>query len=133
MIIKSDWIICPICGRKTHNKIREDTVLINYPLYCPKCRQETLISAKDFFLRGCCLPCSCNCLSLFLTLSLSIYKQSAFQRSSAKGCAGASRTRRRQYHDEHLRSRYKGSEAHFCKTSGYGRRRRMKICPCFGS
>ncbi|TQY51385.1 cysteine-rich KTR domain-containing protein, partial [Clostridioides difficile] len=28
-------------------KIREDTVLINYPLYCPKCRQESLIVAKN--------------------------------------------------------------------------------------
>lgn len=46
--MQTEWIICPICGRKTHNKIREDTVLINYPLYCPKYRQETLISAKDF-------------------------------------------------------------------------------------
>ncbi len=27
--------------------------------------------SKDFFLCGCCLPCSCNCLSLFLILSLS--------------------------------------------------------------
>ena len=27
--------------------------------------------SKDFFLCDCCLPCSCNCLSLFLTLSLS--------------------------------------------------------------
>lgn len=47
-MIESDWIICPICGRKTHNKIRKDTVLKNYPLYCPKCKQETLINAKDF-------------------------------------------------------------------------------------
>ena len=44
--MQTEWIICPICGRKTHNKIREDTVLKNYPLYCPKCRRETLISAK---------------------------------------------------------------------------------------
>ncbi|RKJ60160.1 conjugal transfer protein [Roseburia sp. 1XD42-69] len=28
-------------------RIREDTVLINYPLYCPKCKQETLIEAKN--------------------------------------------------------------------------------------
>lgn len=32
---------------KTRNRIREDTVLINYPLYCPKCKQETLIEAKN--------------------------------------------------------------------------------------
>ena len=22
--IKTEWIICPICGKKTHNKIKED-------------------------------------------------------------------------------------------------------------
>ena len=32
---------------KTRDRIREDTVLINYPLYCPKCKQETLIEAKN--------------------------------------------------------------------------------------
>lgn len=31
-----EWILCPICGSKTRNKCREDTILINYPLYCPK-------------------------------------------------------------------------------------------------
>ncbi|HIR02896.1 MAG TPA: conjugal transfer protein [Candidatus Scatovicinus merdipullorum] len=36
--------MCPICGRKTHNKVRKDT---DFPLYCPNCKQETLINAKD--------------------------------------------------------------------------------------
>lgn len=40
------WIRCPICGNKTRDRLREDTILINYPLYCPKCKQETLIVAK---------------------------------------------------------------------------------------
>lgn len=43
---QTEWVLCPVCGSKTRNKIREDTVLINYPLYCPKCRQETLIEVK---------------------------------------------------------------------------------------
>ncbi len=47
MNIKSEWLLCPVCGNKTRNKIREDTVLRNYPLYCPKCRQEVLVEAKD--------------------------------------------------------------------------------------
>lgn len=38
--------LCPVCGNKTRNQIREDTVLLNFPLYCPKCKQETLIEAK---------------------------------------------------------------------------------------
>lgn len=44
---KTQWIRCPVCGSKTRNKVRRDTVLKNYPLYCPKCRQETLIEAKN--------------------------------------------------------------------------------------
>ena len=40
------WILCPVCGSKTRDRLREDTVLINYPLYCPKCKQESLIDAK---------------------------------------------------------------------------------------
>ena len=37
------WILCPICQNKTRLQIRKDTELKNYPLYCPKCRHETLI------------------------------------------------------------------------------------------
>lgn len=48
--MKTEWILCPICGNKTRNKIRTDTVLINYPLFCPKCKQEMLISVKNMKL-----------------------------------------------------------------------------------
>lgn len=44
---KSKWIHCPVCGNKTRLQIRADTELKNFPLYCPKCRQESLINAKD--------------------------------------------------------------------------------------
>ena len=44
---KTQWILCPVCGSKTRNKVREDTVLKNYPLYCPKCRQERLIEVRN--------------------------------------------------------------------------------------
>ena len=44
---KTEWILCPVCGNKTRDRIREDTVIINYPLYCPKCKQESLIEAKE--------------------------------------------------------------------------------------
>ncbi|WP_440214428.1 cysteine-rich KTR domain-containing protein [Streptococcus alactolyticus] len=29
--MKCEWILCPVCGSKTRNKIRKDTVLENYP------------------------------------------------------------------------------------------------------
>ncbi len=42
-----EWIRCPICGNKTRLQIRKDTELKKFPLYCPKCKQETLISVKE--------------------------------------------------------------------------------------
>ncbi|HJA40106.1 MAG TPA: cysteine-rich KTR domain-containing protein [Firmicutes bacterium] len=36
-----------VCGNKIRTMIREDTELRNFPLYCPKCKKETIISAKD--------------------------------------------------------------------------------------
>ena len=47
MILKTEWVLCPVCENKTRNRIREDTELKNYPLYCPKCRQETLIEVEN--------------------------------------------------------------------------------------
>nr|WP_300784813.1 cysteine-rich KTR domain-containing protein [uncultured Acetatifactor sp.] len=34
-------------GNKTRLQIRTDTELKNFPLYCPKCKQESLIDAKN--------------------------------------------------------------------------------------
>lgn len=43
----TQWILCPICNNKTRIKVREDTELKNFPLYCPKCKKESLIEVKD--------------------------------------------------------------------------------------
>ena len=43
----AEWIRCPVCGNKTRDKIRKDTVLKHFPLFCPKCKQETLINVKQ--------------------------------------------------------------------------------------
>lgn len=32
---------------KTRTMIREDTELKNFPLYCPKCKKETIINVQD--------------------------------------------------------------------------------------
>lgn len=44
---KLEWVMCPICRNKTRTKIRMDTKLVNFPLFCPKCRNESLISVKQ--------------------------------------------------------------------------------------
>ena len=40
---ESLWVQCPNCGGKTRTKVYEDTVLIRFPLFCPKCKKETLV------------------------------------------------------------------------------------------
>ena len=47
-MVDEQWIYCPMCGNKTRIKVRGDTELKNFPLFCPKCKQENLINAKDF-------------------------------------------------------------------------------------
>ena len=34
--MKDEWV-----------KARKDTVLLNFPLFCPKCKREVLIDIKD--------------------------------------------------------------------------------------
>lgn len=41
------WILCPQCGNKTRARIRDDTELKSFPLYCPKCKAETVIDWKQ--------------------------------------------------------------------------------------
>ncbi|MCI8329586.1 MAG: conjugal transfer protein [Oscillibacter sp.] len=43
-----EWLLCPVCNSKTRIKTRFDTELINFPLFCPKCRKGTLIYVEKF-------------------------------------------------------------------------------------
>lgn len=48
---KLEWILCPVCNNKTRIKVREDTELKNFPLYCPKCKKESLIEVKKMITK----------------------------------------------------------------------------------
>lgn len=37
---QSRWVRCPICNSKTRTKVYADTVLVRFPLFCPKCKME---------------------------------------------------------------------------------------------
>ena len=50
-MLKQEFILCPICGNKTRERIRADTELKNFPLFCPKCKKESLIEVKDFIIK----------------------------------------------------------------------------------
>lgn len=45
---ESRMVSCPYCQGKTGTKIYEDTVLLNFPLYCPKCDKEYRIDVLKF-------------------------------------------------------------------------------------
>ena len=47
------WIRCPICQGKTRTKVQEETVLINFPLYCPKCGKEVLVNVVELKMIVC--------------------------------------------------------------------------------
>ena len=38
------WLACPVCNGKTRTRVHEDTVLVNFPLFCPKCKAVTRIN-----------------------------------------------------------------------------------------
>ena len=43
LIDKSGFIICPICKGKTRPKATKETYLKNFPLFCPKCKRQSII------------------------------------------------------------------------------------------
>ena len=45
--MEAEWLLCPVCGNKTRIRIRNDTIIVKFPLYCPKCRQENLINVRQ--------------------------------------------------------------------------------------
>ena len=42
------WVLCPACGAKTRLWLLQRTVLRDFPLFCPKCKRESIINARSF-------------------------------------------------------------------------------------
>ena len=40
------WVLCPVCGAKTRLQLLPETELKVFPLFCPKCRRESIV--KNF-------------------------------------------------------------------------------------
>lgn len=47
---EEQWILCPKCGAKTRLRLLQRTVLRDFPLFCPKCKCETIIDANNFII-----------------------------------------------------------------------------------
>ena len=41
-----EWVLCPVCGNRTRTQIRMDTILLNFPLFCPKCKREEVVNIQ---------------------------------------------------------------------------------------
>lgn len=38
------FLVCPLCGKKTNTKVLPKTTLIDFPLYCNRCKKAVVIS-----------------------------------------------------------------------------------------
>lgn len=47
------WLNCPICKEQVDVKVYEDTILLNFPLDCPKCKAHTLINVIQLKMLRC--------------------------------------------------------------------------------
>lgn len=47
----SGWIHCPICGCRTRTKVLTETILRNFPIYCPKCKHECLVDIENMNIK----------------------------------------------------------------------------------
>lgn len=47
VIVKDGFICCPVCKGKTRVKVISSTKAVNLPLFCPKCKNETIVDYES--------------------------------------------------------------------------------------
>lgn len=45
------WVLCPLCGAKTRLRLLQKTVIRDFPMFCPKCKRESIINAENFIVK----------------------------------------------------------------------------------
>jgi len=45
------WLYCPVCSNKTRTRVRRNTVLTNFSLYCHKCKHETIVNVENMNMK----------------------------------------------------------------------------------
>ena len=45
--VEEQFIKCPNCGKEVKIKIRKDTVMKNFPMFCTWIKEEILIDVED--------------------------------------------------------------------------------------
>lgn len=46
MIDDKGFALCPVCGKKTRVRVINETELKNFPLFCPKCKNQCVIDLR---------------------------------------------------------------------------------------
>ena len=46
-IDENGWIHCPKCHCRTRTRIKKETVVYHFPVFCPKCKEEFLVDIKE--------------------------------------------------------------------------------------
>jgi len=46
LVIRNEWVICPVCGKGKLLKVRPDTFVANLPRKCKRCGFESLVNIK---------------------------------------------------------------------------------------
>lgn len=46
IMLEKYWIKCPICNGKTRVQVFYNTVLRNFPLFCPKCKLTHIVDVE---------------------------------------------------------------------------------------
>ena len=49
---KEYWIPCPVCKELSDIKVYEDTVILKFPFYCPKCNQKSTVNVVRLRMRS---------------------------------------------------------------------------------
>ena len=50
VVVEKQWVLCPVCGAKTRLQLLPETELKAFPLFCPKCKRESIINVKHFMM-----------------------------------------------------------------------------------
>lgn len=45
-----EWVLCPVCSRKTRIKVNKDTEVRAFPLYCHRCLQTSVVDIKNMIV-----------------------------------------------------------------------------------
>lgn len=48
---EKQWVLCPLCGAKTRLQLLLETELKSFPLFCPKCKRESIINAQNYQIK----------------------------------------------------------------------------------